>query len=152
MTNNKIRERYKIMNSKVNVTQKDCKFYVDRANGVVACVLRNTKYILHNDLAEKNPYVCQDIIEITNMPDQFIGVARCGKGDNFDEQVGRKLAFYRLKKKFYSSYFKRANAYFNAVDRIIGQQVEQFNQIGLKVGRNLDKMEEQLKDYLPEGE
>ena len=152
MTNNKIRERYKIMNSKVNVTQKDCKFYVDRANGVVVCVLRNTKYILRDNLEENNPYyVCRDIA-LANMPDQFIGVARCGKGDNFDEQVGRKLAFYRLKKKFYSSYFKRANAYFNAVDRVIGQQVDLFNLIGEKVGRNLDKMEEQLKDYLPEGE
>ena len=136
----------------MNVNQKDCKFYVDKANGVIVCVFNNSTNVLYNNLVRNTPYADYNLMKLTELPYQFVGVARCGKGDEFDEQVGRKLAFYRMKKKFYTSYFKRANAYFNAVDRAIGQQVDLFNLIGEKVGRNLDKMEEQLKDYLPEKE
>jgi hypothetical protein len=137
------------------IKMSDCRFYVNEAERTVVCVLPEwidkdgkrvrvrdmlTNFIHDNftfsdlDLEEAIQYWNDNkFAKALEMPRTFVGKAVCAPGDEWNEELGRKIAFSRAKDKCYKSFFKRANLFVQTVDRRLGDMIERFNDFGLKL-------------------
>ena len=142
---------------KVSIKQSDCKFIVKPENRIVICKidslnekrLRDVVLDFAADISEMKkmlPYIYGAKRDALEMPASFTGIARCSEEDEWDEEKGKKLAFYRAKNKFYNSFFKRANMLVNNLDELADLLAENFNALGDSVDDNLAKLSDFLDD------
>lgn len=89
---------------------KDSKivYYVDAEKGVVvaklsglfaenrAMIERLTEWEAWDGWMNQGEYGAQMVNFIRQFPDSYVGVAKCYPGDNFDEELGKKIARARL--------------------------------------------------------
>ena len=134
------------------IKMSDCKFYVDEDARVVVCVIPNTNDMLIDFVREHFRWDDVDMDYAIDyhfepklqMPRSFMGKAVCAAEDEWNEDLGRKIAFSRAKDKCYKSFFKRANLLVQTYDRRLGDMIEAFNDFGLK----LDSKREALQNYI----
>ena len=134
------------------IKMSDCKFYVDEDARVVVCVIPNTNDMLIDFVREHFRWDDVDMDYAIDyhfepklqMPRSFMGKAVCAAEDEWNEDLGRKIAFSRAKDKCYKSFFKRANLLVQTYDRRLGDMIETFNDFGLK----LDSKREALQNYI----
>ena len=134
------------------IKMSDCKFYVNEKARTVICVTPNVSslvidfiydHFIWNDIDMW--YGLSDIKEKLIMPRTFMGKAVCAPEDEWDEELGRMIAFARAKDKCYKSFFKRANTYVQAVDRRLGDMIEMLNDFGLKLSEKKDTLEAMIE-------
>lgn len=138
---------------KVKIKQSDCKFYVNKENRVVVCVISNTRHmvsdflddILFDDISFDISYSFYRKLE---MPDTFIGKAVCAAEDEWDEELGKKIAYSRAKEKLYTSFFKRATLYAQTIDRRLEELVDRCNALGDAVTDNKNRFDSEIAEYL----
>ena len=53
------------------------------------------------------------------LPNRFVGIAKCSVNDEWNEQLGKLIAFDRLKEKVNNSFIKCANKYVEDIDKSI---------------------------------
>lgn len=131
------------------IKMSDCKFYVNEAERTVVCVIPNTwdmfeSFVIDNfDFSDINIdlAITGRLSEKMEMPRSFSGKAVCSEEDEWDEEVGRMIAFSRAKAKFYTSFFKRASMFVNTFDRCINEMVTVFNNMGEKVDAHNEKLQ-----------
>ena len=134
------------------IKMSDCKFYIDEDARVVVCVIPNTNDMLIDFVREHFRWDDVDMDYAIDyhfepklqMPRSFMGKAVCAAEDEWNEDLGRKIAFSRAKDKCYKSFFKRANLLVQTYDRRLGDMIETFNDFGLK----LDSKREALQNYI----
>lgn len=130
-----------------SIRPQDCMFIVDEENRKVVCVLEDTKYYFldyinahcalgtaFDDIFSSDKITT--FIHRLYMPNRFVGIATCSDNDEWDEQIGRAIAFSRLKDKVTKSFFKRANTYFNVLDRWLDDAAFTVDALGEKLERN----------------
>lgn len=121
------------------IKMSDCKFYVNENERVVVCVIPHTRRMVsdfiqqHFEFNDINFWYALEDVNKIHMPDSFMGKAVCAPDDEWNEELGRMIAFSRAKDKCYKSFFKRANAFVQQVDRRLGNMIEMFNDFGLKL-------------------
>ena len=141
------------------IKMSDCKFYVDEDARTVICVIPNTRTMLisfirqHFQFKDINLYDAIDFWHGTfadslHMPKSFMGKAVCAAEDEWDEETGKLLAFSRAKDKAYKSFFRRANNFVQLLDRRLGDMIEQFNNLGLRLENKRDGIQQKLNDIL----
>lgn len=80
------------------------------------------------------------------MPDRFVGVATCDENDEWDEEVGKSIAFSRAKYKLHNSFFKRANTFVNECDRTLSKLITSLNDYGEHLTLNAEKREKWITE------
>ena len=138
---------------RINIKPSDCKFVVDKEKKKVVCILDETRDMLYEYLDDNHNYLSflatiADRKKVIRMPDRFVGIATCSPDDEWDETLGRKIAFYKMRNKFYHSLFKRADNFVNWIDDNLNQMVEELNGWGDKVRENLYREKEHLETRL----
>ncbi len=131
------------------IKMSDCTFYVNEAERTVVCVIPNTsemfKSFVINDFNFSGIYldlaITYPLKKKMEMPRSFSGKAVCSEEDEWDEEVGRMIAFSRAKDKFYRSFFKRASMFVNTLDGCINEMVTAFNNMGEKVDAHNEKLQ-----------
>ena len=139
------------------IKMSDCKFYVDEAKRTVVCVVPRTRNMVAQFLSDScnfrdvrfGGFGLQSKIL---MPNSFTGKAICSPDDEWNVDIGKKLAFKRAKEKVYTSFFKRASTYVNAIDRRLNEMITRFNDFGAKLDENQKKLAEELESVFGEGE
>lgn len=145
------------------IKMSDCKFYVNEAERTVICVI--PKRITHGDYYTDTEDMLMDFItdnfnfadvdigeaifmsrKLYRMPKSFMGKAVCAKDDEWDEELGKMIAFSRAKDKCYRSFFKRANVLVNAVDRRLNDMMTMFNEMGDKLNEKREKLEHMIEE------
>ena len=132
----------------------DCKFYVNKAERTIVCVIPNTQDMVEDFILEHFNFNEMDFTAYGNlrkkirMPGSFCGKAVCAEGDTWNEELGCMLAFSRAKDKCYKSFFKRANVYIQTVDRRLGDMIEMLNDFGLKLSEKKEKLESMIEDKI----
>ena len=137
------------------IKRSDCQFYVNEEKRTVVCVIPNTKDALLDFISDNFRFKNVDFYEavfwndnysrsVLTLPDSFVGKAVCAADDEWDEELGKVIAFQRARTKFYTSFFKRANALAQAIDCRLGDMIEEFNAFGMRVQDNQDA----LQDYI----
>lgn len=139
------------------IKMSDCRFYVNEEERVVICVIPNTRDMVYNYISENFKFNDFDIsfatefgyVESTlKMPKSFMGKAVCAESDEWDEELGRMIAFSRAKDKCYSAFFKRANAMIQALDRRLGNMIDSFNTMGMKLEDKKKNLQHQIEERL----
>ena len=133
------------------IKMSNCRFYVNEAERTVVCVIpqfveeggrRNFISDMVLDFIDDNFHFREmDFRYLSNpvfrdelrMPSTFMGKAVCSPNDEWDEEVGKMIAFSRAKDKCYKSFFKRANHFIQALDRRLGDMIEEFNDFGMRL-------------------
>lgn len=135
------------------IKMSDCRFYVDEGARVVVCVIPNTNDMLIDFVREHFRWDDVDMDYAIDyhfepklqMPRSFMGKAVCAAEDEWNEELGRKIAFSRAKDKCYKSFFKRANLLVQTYDRRLGDMIEAFNDFGLKLDAKREALESQIE-------
>ena len=141
---------------KFNIVPEQCNFVINEKERTIVCFMENT----HNmfiKFVDKNCYICSTpfaytlqktnlnhLINKLEMPNRFIGVAKCSENDTWDEKIGRTIAFERMKEKILRSFFKRADTYFSMVDGYLDNFFFDINELGAK----LEKQQELQQEYI----
>jgi len=140
------------------IKMSDCKFYVNEERRTVVCVIHNTREMLSNFIEEHcdyylpyyfSPTMARKLEQELEMPNTFIGKAVCSPDDEWDEELGRKIAYSRAKDKCYRSFFKRANNIVNLIDRCLGRMMDIFNNFGARLETNREILQAQIEHKLP---
>ena len=123
------------------IKMSDCRFYVDEEARVVVCVIPNTRNLLQGFISEHFSWkdinvdwaLAYDLNKKLELPNSFMGKAVCAPEDEWDEELGKMIAFSRAKDKCYKSFFKRANLLVQKFDTRLGDMIELFNNFGMKL-------------------
>lgn len=133
------------------IKMSDCRFYVDETARVVVCVIPNTEEMVRDFIYEHFEYPDFDFCAYgklrmnLKMPYSFMGKAVCAPEDEWDEELGKMIAFAKAKDKCYKSFFKRANMYVQSVDRRLGDMINTFNDFGLKLETKREALEKSIE-------
>lgn len=135
------------------IKMSDCKFYVNEEAKIVVCVIPTTEWMLNDFINENFDFPNFDVGEsIWNnrasyrMPKSFMGKAVCSPEDEWDEELGKMLAFSRAKDKCYRSFFKRANALVNTMDRRLNEMITVFNKMGERLEGKREALNQQIEE------
>lgn len=139
------------------ICMSNCLFVVNKKKGVVVCRIEDTSDQFINYVKEKvlypimsfnscfwNDLVMSKYYNKLKMPNEFIGIARLGEGDEWNEDYGRRLAYYRAREKYNRSFYKRAKTYFDLYDNILDQANEILVASWQKSNRNQERLKESL--------
>lgn len=141
------------------IKMSDCKFYMNPEAQTVVCVIPNTKYMVLDfirdnfifsdiDIYDSINFEGERLTEALKMPNSFVGKARCVPEDEWNEELGKMIAYSRAKDKCYKSFFKRANMFVQTVDRRLGDMIEMFNDFGLKLDAKKEALEAKIDEKL----
>lgn len=138
----------------INITMKDCNFIVKPESRKVICVFYppRLKYVVQDYLDElpgrlsRSSGLCRKYDSL-RMPSYFKGVATCAPEDEWNEELGKLVAFNKMKKKFCSAFFRRINLFFNDVDQQIEQAIVTCDLMGEKWNKQITNTDEKIKAY-----
>ena len=140
------------------IKPENCKFIIKETERKVICIFNDTQSMFINYAEQYCPIGCycdyqaiatKTLSDKLIMPKQFVGIATCSPTDQWDEKIGRTIAFSRLKDKIIASFFRRANTYFNTLDKWLDLFANQVNGLGIRLEDDTKKRHEYIEKYLP---
>lgn len=135
---------------KINVkpTSENVRFVVKPERRKVVCIISNAKNYLEDfiDLWKNGWSAPWKVEDNLRMPDRFVGVATCDENDEWNEEIGKAIAFSRAKYKLHNSFFKRANTFVNECDRALAKLITSLNDYGEHLSMNADKREKWITE------
>ena len=140
---------------KHSIRKEDVTYVVRPEQKKVIAYIEGTQWMFTDFVNENYPgsYVfwCNESMEDKlRMPNKFIGVATCGPDDVWDENVGRLIAFDRMKENLNKSFFKRANTFVAEMERRLDLFCERTNAYGMKLESNMNRRKEVIAKVLGE--
>jgi len=140
------------------IKMNQCKFYVNEEKRTVVCKVPNTRYLLIDFLSGEadfkgfNPITGANHSLFANltMPSTFTGKAVCNPEDQWNEELGRKIAFNRAVQKVYASFYKRAQAFTMNVTLNVQNMIDTLNNFGDKVDLDLAERDADIGNILGE--
>ena len=148
----------------INIKMDKCRFFVDEEKRTVICVIENTsslvtdffdisKIIWSNDPTHPvNIYPNYRLEKKLILPDRFTGKAVCAPEDEWNEEVGRLIAFDRAKEKLATSFFKRAQEYVTEIDTAFNDMITRVNEYGARLENGMKKRHQHIKRLAPDFE
>ena len=136
------------------IKMSDCKFYVNKEERVVVCVIPNTRRMVsdfihdHFSFNDIDFWYALETVDKVEMPCSFIGKAICAPEDEWNEELGRMIAFSRAKDKCYRSFFRRANTFVQLIDRRLSDVIEMLNDFGVKLSDKKDALEATIESKI----
>ena len=129
---------------KHSIRKEDVKYVVNPEEKKVIAYIEGTKWMFCDFVRENYPhydfYWCNEPLEDKlKMPNKFIGVATCGPDDVWDENIGRLIAFDRMKDNLNKSFFKRANTFVAEMEKRLDIFCERVNGYGEKLETNMNR-------------
>ena len=144
----------------INIKMDKCRFFVDEEKRTVICVIEDTHNLVRNffdlnylwdennvDSVRFEPY--GKLNKFMFLPDRFVGKAVCAPEDEWNEEVGRLIAFDRAKKKLATSFFKRAQEYVTKIDIAFNDMITRVNEYGARLERGMERRHEHIKRICP---
>ena len=142
---------------KHSIRKEDVTYVVRPEQKKVIAYIEGTQWMFTDFVNENYPgaYVfwCNESLEgKLKMPNKFIGVATCGPDDVWDENVGRLIAFDRMKDNLNKSFFKRANTFVAEMEKRLDIFCDRVNAYGMKLETNMNRRKEIINKVLGEEE
>ena len=142
---------------KHSIRKEDVTYVVRPEQKKVIAYIEGTQWMFTDFVNENYPgsYVfwCNEPLENKlKMPNKFVGVATCGHDDVWDENVGRLIAFDRMKDNLNKSFFKRANTFVAEMEKRLDIFCDRVNGYGMKLETNMNRRKEIINKILGEEE
>lgn len=147
--------------SKLNIKKENCRFIVNEEKRTVVCIIDQTQNLLFRFI---DPYTWDAEVRVGSihfapetkllrdlmLPDKFIGKAVCSKDDKWDPEVGKLIAFDRVKDKLHKAFFKRAQLFANEIDRSLSRMVDSFNGYGERLLESANMRAKKIEELTKE--
>ena len=109
---------------KHSIKREDVKYFVNEEKRTVVAVLEGTEDLFTDFIYDNNGLISlnehyYDFDNRYRLPNRFVGIAKCSINDEWNEQLGKLIAFDRLKEKVNNSFIKCANKYVEDIDNDI---------------------------------
>ena len=119
---------------KINIKKSDCFFKVDEKNRKVVCVYTADPELainyIHSFNRERGIPTYIPANDGMYLPWHTVGIAKCAEGDTWDEELGRDIAFAKMKAKFGRNFFRAMEVYFKFYDKNFDDLEDSINSIG----------------------
>lgn len=126
--------------NKVEFFPQDVKYYVNKEKGIVVATIEHTRNMFINFFkTSKAPQLTisfDKVYDYFEMPNHFSAKATCSKDDDFDIELGKLIAYQRLREKITKSFFKRMTKYVNLLDEERDKFIDTYNNYINKVEQN----------------
>ena len=139
------------------VRKEDVIYIVDEKNRKVVAFVEGTKYELV-DFIQENSGVLPDWMDQKKLydkfllPNKFVGVATCNPDDEWNPEIGKLLAYHRMKTNMSKCFFKRAETYYREMLKNLNNTVDKINVYGKKLSINFDRRVDKINEILGEVE
>ena len=142
---------------KHSIRKEDVTYVVRPEQKKVIAYIEGTQWMFTDFVNENYPsapiFWCDEPLEDKlKMPNKFVGVATCGPDDVWDENVGRLIAFDRMKDNLNKSFFKRANTFVAEMEKRLDIFCDRVNGYGMKLETNMNRRKEIINKILGEEE
>ena len=139
---------------KHSIKREDVTYVVRPDQKKVIAYIEGTKWMFCDFVSENYPgaYVfwCDDesLEAKLEMPAKFVGISTCGPDDEWDENLGKLIAFDRLKDNLNKSFFKRANTFVEEMGRRLDIFCDRTNAYGAKLEVNTEHRKQLIEKLL----
>ena len=142
---------------KHSIRKEDVTYVVRPEQKKVIAYIEGTQWMFTDFVNENYPsapiFWCDEPLEKKlKMPNKFVGVATCGPDDVWDENVGRLIAFDRMKDNLNKSFFKRANTFVAEMEKRLDIFCDRVNAYGMKLETNMNRRKEIINKIFGEEE
>lgn len=136
------------------------KYTIDDCKGIVICYIRSTnpyhreKVHIRNDLfleyyfekrIKNRSSMYYDSLNFKKRANEAKGIARCHNNDTFDEEKGKKIAYYRAYNKYMTRRRNRVSAFIKELADMQKDAKDLYNMLRCKLARNEVRLEECTK-------
>ena len=132
------------------IKMSDCRFYVNEEKRTVVCVIPKTRNMVF-DFITDHFYEGNIAVfygrkrENLLMPRSFTGKAVCAPEDEWNEETGKLIAFYKAKDKCYTSFFKRIDLFIDGTDESLNRFVNIVDDFSIKLLHKTEKLKEEIE-------
>ena len=142
---------------KHSIRKEDVTYVVRPEQKKVIAYIEGTQWMFIDFVDENYPsfyafWCSESLTDKLKMPNKFIGVATCGPDDVWDENVGRLIAFDRMKDSLNKSFFKRANTYVIEIEKSLDDFCDRVNAYGEKLEYNTNRRKQIISKVLGDTE
>lgn len=139
---------------KHSIRKEDVTYIVRPDQKKVIAYIEGTQWMFTDFISENYPNFqgfWDDPLEAKlKMPARFVGIATCGPDDVWDENVGRLIAFDRMKENLNKSFFKRANTFVAEMEKRLDLFCDRTNAYGMKLETNMNRRKKVIAKVLGE--
>lgn len=139
------------------VSKEDVIYIVDEKKRKVVAYVEGTKYELINFISE-NKGILPDWFDMPKlhdkllMPDKFVGIATCSPDDEWNPEIGKLIAYHRMKTNMSKSFFKHAETYYKLMLKKVNETVDLINIYGNKLTANYKRRIETINQTVGNAE
>ena len=139
------------------VSKEDVVYIVDEKKCKVVAYVEGTKYELVNFISENKGILPDwfDMPKLHNkllMPDKFVGIATCSPDDEWNPEIGKLIAYHRMKTNMSKSFFKHAETYYKLMLKKVDETVDLINIYGNKLTANYNRRIETINQTVGSAE
>ena len=139
------------------VSKEDVVYIVDEKKRKVVAYVEGTKYELVNFISENKGILPDwfDMPKLHNkllMPDKFVGIATCSPDDEWNPEIGKLIAYHRMKTNMSKSFFKHAETYYKLMLKKVDETVDLINIYGNKLTANYNRRIETINQTVGSAE
>lgn len=138
---------------RVSISPADVKFVCDKERGYVRAYVYDTEDFFIDFCITNFPklmYALYNTKEVKKlkMNRRFEGLARLSPDDKWDENLGKLIAFHRLKTKLNKSFFKKAQFFIDYIEGKTDKAVNVLNSYGERLSINSAHREKIIEEKL----
>ena len=140
---------------KHSIKREDVKYFVNEEKRTVVAVLEGTKDLFIDFIYDNNGLFSlhdhyYDYDSRYSLSNRFVGIAKCSVNDEWNEQLGKLIAFDRLKEKVNNSFVKCANKYVEDIDKSINTFCNNTQAYLNKLASNSDRRRNLINQLIKE--
>ena len=139
------------------VSKEDVIYIVDEKKRKVVAYVEGTKYELVNFISE-NKGILPDWFDHPKLhnklllPNKFVGIATCSPDDEWNPEIGKLIAYHRMKTNLSKSFFKHAETYYREMLKKIEDTVDKINDYGKKLSINYERRVNMINEIVGDAE
>lgn len=139
------------------VSKEDVVYIVDEKKRKVVAYVEGTKYELVNFISE-NKGILPDLFDHPKLhnklllPNKFVGIATCSPDDEWNPEIGKLIAYHRMKTNMSKSFFKHAETYYKLMLKKIDETIDLINIYGNKLTANYNRRIETINQTIGSAE
>ena len=125
----------------IDIKMEDCNWAYSIEDRLVFCIIPNTERAVLDFFEEEMcwPYPIQ-VSDAMRMPKHFTGMARCAPGDEWNLEVGKKIAYARAKENYARSFDKHVQAGIKAMEKLMDNWQERSVNYRAKIYKNIERI------------